>query len=143
MSTDLNQTESKVKIDNEKSIIFCQLKLSPECLQIKTLENKNDWWGKKCKNCRRLKSERDNLIKITNKSDNSKKIVKNEPLINLNCELNLSSECLKVKTFKNKNEWWGTSCKKCRKIKSDQNILNKYNKRYIKKEDSNQIPITT
>lgn len=40
-----------------KNPINCELKLSPECLKIKTLENRIQWYGRACKICRQYRKQ--------------------------------------------------------------------------------------
>lgn len=51
------------------------------------------------------------------------------------CELELSSECLKIKTEKNIKEFWGNICNNCRNVRKIKNNSEYYKKRYQRKKE--------
>lgn len=50
-----------------KNPIECDLKMSPDCLKIKTLENKNLWYGTSCRKCREIRKKNRSMEKYKEK----------------------------------------------------------------------------
>lgn len=75
----------------------CELKISPNCLKVKTNENKKEFYRKSCKKCREYKKTNDK--------------------VEIFCNIKLSPKCLNKKTKENNKSFYRGGCNQCREYK--------------------------
>lgn len=63
-TSDNKGIECNIKVSKTIKPVECEFKLTPNCLKIKTIENKLGWHGKTCRICREFKKTNNNAKKL-------------------------------------------------------------------------------